>query len=133
MILKFIIHIQLRLKISQEMHDVSVDKILIVGLIITVTSMSITKTKVVMFKSYTCIFYLEFHWKNILILLLFSNLSEFNMTTNLKVRQQSANRKTFISLALLWKKRYRNKCQRTDKSSKRQDSRQSARNTNKEW
>lgn len=59
MILKFIIHIQLRLKISQEMHDVSVDKILIVDLIITVTSMSITKTKVVMFKSYTCIFYLE--------------------------------------------------------------------------
>lgn len=101
MILKFIIHIQLRLKISQEMHDVSVDKILIVDLIITVTSMSITKTKVVMFKNYTCIFYLEFHWKNILILLLFSNLSEFNMTTNLKVRQQSANRKTFISLALL--------------------------------
>lgn len=59
MILKFINHIQLRLKISQEMHDVSVDKILIVDLIITVTSMSITKTKVVMFKSYTCIFYLE--------------------------------------------------------------------------
>lgn len=58
--LKFINHIQLRLKISQEMHGVSVDKILIVDLIITVTSMSITKTKVVMFKSYTCKFYLEF-------------------------------------------------------------------------
>lgn len=40
--MKFIIHIQLRLKISQEMHDVSVDKILIVDLIITVTSMSKT-------------------------------------------------------------------------------------------
>lgn len=42
------------------MNDVFVDKILIVDLIIIVISMSIIKIKVVMFKSYICIFYLEF-------------------------------------------------------------------------
>lgn len=42
------------------MYDVFVDKILIVDLIIMVISMSIIKIKVVMFKSYICIFYLEF-------------------------------------------------------------------------
>lgn len=52
MYVKFLNHFQLRLKISQEMHDVFVDKILIVDLIITVTSISITKTKDVMLKSY---------------------------------------------------------------------------------
>lgn len=41
------------------MYDVFVDKILIVDLIIIVISMSIIKIKVVMFKSYICIFYLE--------------------------------------------------------------------------
>lgn len=67
------------------MYDVFVDKILIVDLIIMVISMSIIKIKVVMFKSYICIFYLEFYWKNIFIFLLFLNLSEFNMIINLKV------------------------------------------------
>lgn len=67
------------------MYDVFVDKILIVDLIIIVISMIIIKIKVVMFKSYICIFYLEFYWKNIFIFLLFLNLSEFNMIINLKV------------------------------------------------